>query len=197
MENKEHKIPHPNMTRIKYDGKLSEDAIDVIIIMVDKVSKMTPEELKIFVSENRKPKTVKEAEKFIIESESDLGFMGSPKYDEARKIVDAYRAAIDARTFTTTPEVLSTTQKYIVDLYIGQEVRHKEVDNGNKTLEVIGIKKDEVLLKGTFQLNDAAYVEREGWKPIKGLIIRNIWGNWNDPDDDFFERITKNTGPRD
>ena len=31
----------------------------------------------------------------------------------------------------------------------------------------------------------------------KGLIIRNIWGNWNDPDDDFFERITKNTGPRD
>ena len=78
-----------------------------------------------------------------------------------------------------------------MEIYIGQKVRHKEIHNGRETMEVIGLKKDEVLLKETHN------TEQESWMPIKGLITQNIWGVWQDPDDDFFERITRNAGPRD
>lgn len=83
-----------------------------------------------------------------------------------------------------------------MEIKLGQKVRHKEVYNGKETLEVVGLKKDEVLLKGDFHL-DTNNVEEEKWMPIKGLIIKNVWGYWMDPDDDFFERITRDAGPRD
>ena len=81
-------------------------------------------------------------------------------------------------------------------IFIGQKVRHKEIYNGKETMEVVGITKEKVLLKGDFS-GGTHNVEQESWMPIKGLITRNIWGNWIDPDDDFFERITKNAGQRD
>jgi hypothetical protein len=81
-------------------------------------------------------------------------------------------------------------------IYLGQKVRHKEIYNGKETMEVVGIKNDEVLLKGDYS-GGTNNVEQESWVPIKGLIIQNIWGAWIDPDDDFFKRITRNVGPRD
>lgn len=55
---------------------------------------MTNEEIKKLVAESKKPQEVKDAQKYIRGCESDMGFMGSPKYDEARKIVDNYRQTI-------------------------------------------------------------------------------------------------------
>lgn len=83
-----------------------------------------------------------------------------------------------------------------MEIRLGQKVRHKEIYKGKETMEVVGLKKDEVLLKGDFS-GGTHKVEQESWMPIKGLITQNMWGNWEDPDDDFFERITKNAGPRD
>ena len=83
---------HPSITHINSSDNMNEETLEAINIMVDKVSKMTTEEIKTLVSENKKPNEVKEAEKYIRECESDMGFMGSPKYYEARKVVDAYRA---------------------------------------------------------------------------------------------------------
>lgn len=77
-----------------------------------------------------------------------------------------------------------------MEIFIGQKVKHKEVNDGHEILEVVGLKKGEVLLLKTD-------TQKKSWLPIKGLITKNIWGNWIDPDDDFFERITKNAGPRD
>jgi hypothetical protein len=83
-----------------------------------------------------------------------------------------------------------------MELRLGQKVRHKEIYNGKETMEVVGIKNDEVLLKGDYS-GGTHNVEQESWMPTKGLITQNMWGTWIDPDDDFFERITKNAGPRD
>ena len=83
-----------------------------------------------------------------------------------------------------------------MEIFLGQKVRHKEIYNGKETMEVVGLKKGEVLFKGDFSGGTHA-VEQESWMPIKGLITQNVWGTWIDPDDDFFERITKNAGPRD
>ena len=83
-----------------------------------------------------------------------------------------------------------------MELFIGQKVRHKDINEGTEAFEIIGLKQGEVLLL----LGPSTGVDdiiREGWFPIKGLITQNIWGVWQDPDDDFFERITKNIGPRD
>jgi len=60
----------------------------------------------------------------------------------------------------------------------------------------VGITKEKVLLKGDFS-GGTNNVAQESWMLIKGLITQNIWGTWIDPDDDFFERITKNIGQRD
>jgi len=78
-----------------------------------------------------------------------------------------------------------------MEIRLGQKVRHKEIYNGKETMEVAGIKKGEVLLKGDFS-GGTHNVEQESWMPTNGLITQNIWGAWTDPDDDFFERITKN-----
>ena len=86
------KKKNPSITHKNSSDNMSEETLEAINIMVDKVSKMTTEEIKTLVSENKKPNEVKEAEKYIRECESDMGFMGSPKYYEARKVVDAYRA---------------------------------------------------------------------------------------------------------
>lgn len=83
-----------------------------------------------------------------------------------------------------------------MEIRLGQKARHKEIYNGKETMEITGIKKDEVLLKGDFS-GGTHNVVQESWMPIKGLIVQNQWGVWIDPDDDFFERITKNVGPRD
>jgi len=81
-------------------------------------------------------------------------------------------------------------------LFIGQKVRHKEVWKGSETMEVVGIRATTVELKGDF-FGGTQNEQQERWMPIKGIIIQGTWGNWVDPDDDFFERITKNAGPRD
>jgi hypothetical protein len=84
---------HPSITHINASDNMDEETVEAINIMVDKVSKMSKREIENLVAENKKPSEVKEAEKYIRECESDLGFMGSPKYYEAKKIVDNYRAA--------------------------------------------------------------------------------------------------------
>lgn len=81
-------------------------------------------------------------------------------------------------------------------LFIGQEVRHKDVYNGNETLEIVGIRKDTIELEGDFSGGTNSVTQKE-WLSIKGLITKNKWGAWTYPDDDFFERITKNAGQRD
>ncbi len=47
-------------------------------------------ELQTELAESKKPSSVKEAEKYINQCHSDMGFMGSPKYDEAKKTVSDY-----------------------------------------------------------------------------------------------------------
>ena len=83
---------HPSITHINASDNMDEETVEAINIMVDKVSKMSKKEIINLVAENKKPSEVKEAEKYIRECESDLGFMGSPKYYEAKKIVDNCRA---------------------------------------------------------------------------------------------------------
>ena len=83
-----------------------------------------------------------------------------------------------------------------MEIRLGQKVRHKKIYNGRETMEVIGIKTDEVLLKGDYSGGTHA-VSQEQLMPIKGIITQNMWGTWIDPDDDFFERITRNAGQRD
>jgi hypothetical protein len=56
-----------------------------------------------------------------------------------------------------------------MEIYLGEKVRHKEIYNGKEIVEVIGLKRGEVLLKGDFSGGTHA-VEQESWMPIKGLI---------------------------
>jgi len=81
-----------------------------------------------------------------------------------------------------------------MEIYIGQKARHKEIYNGKETLEVAGIKKDEVLLRGDYS-GGTHPVTQESWLPIKGLILQNIWGHWIDKETEI--DFTKNAGPRD
>jgi hypothetical protein len=83
-----------------------------------------------------------------------------------------------------------------MEIFIGQKVRHKDLYNGKETMELVGIRADTVELKGDLS-GGTHNVSQEAWFPKKGLIFQNRWGNWLDPDDDFFERITKNAGQRD
>jgi hypothetical protein len=85
---------HPSITHINASDNMSEETLEAINIMVEKVSKMTTEEIKNMVAENKKPSEVKEAQKYIQECEKDMNFMGSPKYYEAKKIVDGYYSAL-------------------------------------------------------------------------------------------------------
>lgn len=81
-----------------------------------------------------------------------------------------------------------------MEIYLGQKVRHKDIYKGKETLEVVGIKKNEVLLKGDFS-GGTHNVEQESWVPIKGLIYQNIWGSWIDKENDI--DFTKGAGQRD
>lgn len=81
---------HPAITHINASDNMSEETLEAINIMVEKVSKMTTKEIKEMVAQNRVPANVKEARQYMAECEKDMGFMESPKYYEAKKIVDEY-----------------------------------------------------------------------------------------------------------
>lgn len=81
-----------------------------------------------------------------------------------------------------------------MEIYLGQKARHKDLYGGKETFEVVGVKFEEVLLKGDFS-GGTHNVEQESWMPKKGLILQNIWGAWIDKENDI--DFTKNAGPRD
>jgi hypothetical protein len=81
-----------------------------------------------------------------------------------------------------------------MEIYLGQKAKHKELYNGRETFEVVGIKQDEVLLKGDFS-GGTHNVQQESWVSKKGLILQNIWGVWIDKENEI--DFTKNAGPRD
>lgn len=63
-----------------------------------------------------------------------------------------------------------------MNIYIGQKVRHKMVNNGRETLEVTGIRVGEVELKGNLA-NGRPNAPNVRWFPTKGLIFKNMWGS--------------------
>lgn len=81
-----------------------------------------------------------------------------------------------------------------MEIFLGQKAKHKDLYNGKEEFEIIGLKKEEVLLKGDFS-GGTHKVEQESWMPIKGLILQNVWGTWIDRENDI--DFTKNAGPRD
>jgi hypothetical protein len=83
-----------------------------------------------------------------------------------------------------------------MEIYLGQKARHKELYDGKETFEVVGLKFEEVLLKGDYS-GGTHNVIQESWISKKGLILQNKWGAWIDQDDDYFQKLTKNAGPRD
>ncbi len=74
------------ITDINASDNMSEETLQAINFMVDKVSKMSTKEIEILIS----PQEVKDAIEYISLCHRDIGFMGSPKYDIAKKIVDDY-----------------------------------------------------------------------------------------------------------
>jgi len=84
---------HPAITHISAD-KMTDEMIEAINIMVEKVHKMTTKEINDLVIEHKMPQHVKHARSYISECERDMGFMGSPQYDEAKRTVDAYFESI-------------------------------------------------------------------------------------------------------
>lgn len=60
------------------------------------------------------PKEVRQAEKYIKQCDSDLGFMGSPEYDKQKKIVDDYYKPIlqKQKEEKEKKEYLRLKQKY-------------------------------------------------------------------------------------
>jgi hypothetical protein len=76
---------------------------------------------------------------------------------------------------------------------LGQKARHKDLYEGKETFEIIGIKRGEVLLEGDFS-GGTHNLKQEGWMPIKGLILQNVWGRWVDKESDV--DFTKNAGRR-
>ena len=88
-----HKRLHPAISHINASDNMSEETLEAINIMVEKVTKMSTEEIKRMVRNNRKPDSVKDAQRYMYSCEGDMGFMGSPDYYEARKIVDDWNQA--------------------------------------------------------------------------------------------------------
>lgn len=84
---------HPAITHISAD-KMTDKMIEALNIMAEKVYKMTTKEIDDFVIENKMPQYVKDARSYISECQRDMGFMGSPQYDEAKRTVDAYFESI-------------------------------------------------------------------------------------------------------
>lgn len=81
-----------------------------------------------------------------------------------------------------------------MEIYLGQKAKHRDIYDGKEVFEVIGIKAEEVLLKGDFS-GGTHKVEQESWVPKNGLILQNVWGAWVDKENDI--DFTKNAGPRD
>ena len=81
---------HPAITHVRASDDMSEETLEAINIMVEKVTKMTTKEINALVVENRMPKEVKEAKEYIVDCEKDMGFMGSPSYFKAKLIVNTY-----------------------------------------------------------------------------------------------------------
>lgn len=80
--------------------------------------------------------------------------------------------------------------------YLGQTVYHKDVYNFKEPLKVIGIRVTELELEGDYSGGTGCAVGAV-WLPISGVAYKNQWGAMQYPNDDFFERITKNAGQRD
>jgi hypothetical protein len=77
---------------------------------------------------------------------------------------------------------------------IGEQARHKDIYGGKETFEIIGITRDMVLLEGDFS-GGTHGVKQQSWMPIKGLILKNIWGHWVNKSNDI--DFTKDAGQRD
>lgn len=56
-----------------------------------------------------------------------------------------------------------------MNLQLGQFIYHKELYWGRERMEVTGIKKNEVLLKGDWS-GGTHCVTQEGWMPMKGVL---------------------------
>jgi hypothetical protein len=56
-----------------------------------------------------------------------------------------------------------------MNLQLGQKVYHNKVYWGREEMEVVGIKKDSVLLSGDWS-GGTHNVIQEGWMPIKGVL---------------------------
>lgn len=82
---------HPAITHINASDNMSEETLEAINIMVEKVLKMTTKQINQLVAENRIPTNVKDARQYMADCEKDMGFMGSPRYYQAKKIVDEYK----------------------------------------------------------------------------------------------------------
>lgn len=81
-----------------------------------------------------------------------------------------------------------------MEVYLGQKARHKDLYSGKEVFEIVGIKKNEVLLEGDFS-GGTHNVNQESWVTKNGLIIQNRWGAWIDKETDI--DFTKNAGRRD
>lgn len=81
-----------------------------------------------------------------------------------------------------------------MEIFIGQKAKHKDVYNGKETLEVVGIRANEIELEGDFSGGINA-VKQTSWLPKKGLILQNMWGVWIDKEKEI--DFTKNASPRD
>jgi len=66
-----------------------------------------------------------------------------------------------------------------MEIFLGQKVKHKNIYSGYEILEVVGIKINEVLLKGDYS-GGTHNTEQESWMPLSGLLIKNAIGEWID-----------------
>ena len=80
--------------------------------------------------------------------------------------------------------------------YLGQTVYHKDVYDFKEPLEVVGIRANELELRGDYS-GGTHHTIGYAWLPISGVACKNQWGVMQYPDDKFFENITRDAGPRD
>jgi short-subunit dehydrogenase involved in D-alanine esterification of teichoic acids len=80
---------HPAIQHISAD-KMTDEMIEAINIMVEKVHKMTTKEINDLIIESKMPQHIKDARSYVLQCESDMGFMGSPQYNNAKKAIHDY-----------------------------------------------------------------------------------------------------------
>lgn len=96
------------------------------------------------ITESRKPFYVKEAERYINQCHSDIGFIGSPQYDEAKKIIERYEERV--RKEPTEKEQLEKVFEQNIDKWQNEEpVEKKEKSDNELIAEFIMIKKHSVI----------------------------------------------------